>query len=106
MTDREDKLNADNKLAANNYQAELAKGLGSLSRTVALSMSRQDEHLQSVDKLCHSLIDGHSKVATFALYLNAAVMISKFCCFALLCYYNDFFSSLVTISRIIQTFRT
>ncbi|XP_073526208.1 uncharacterized protein [Phyllobates terribilis] len=67
---REDRLAAANKSTVSNYQAELAKRLDNLCRIVSDSMSRQDENLQSVDKLCHSLIDGHSKVETCGLPRN------------------------------------
>lgn len=61
-TDREDKLSADNKSVVDDYQAELVKRLGSLCSTVAASMSQQNENLQSIDKLCHSLLDNHNEV--------------------------------------------
>ncbi|KNA19863.1 hypothetical protein SOVF_057510 [Spinacia oleracea] len=62
--DREDKLNADNKSVVESYQTELVKRLGSLCSTVASSMSQQNENLQSIDKLCHSLIDNHNEAVT------------------------------------------
>lgn len=58
---REDKLNADNRLVVNNFQAELAQQIGSLCNLVATSMSKQQEHLQSVEKLCHSFTGTHDK---------------------------------------------
>ncbi|XP_021766534.1 kinesin-like protein KIN-5C [Chenopodium quinoa] len=62
--DREDQLNADNKSVVENYQTELLKRLGSLCSTVASSMSQQNENLQSIDKLCHSMIDNHNVAVT------------------------------------------
>lgn len=62
--DREDKLSADNKSVVDDYQAELVKRLGSLCSTVAASMSQQNENLQSIDKLCHSLLDNHNEAVS------------------------------------------
>lgn len=59
---REDKLNADNRVVVNNFQLELAQQIGSLCNLVASSVSRQSEHLQSVEKLCHSFMTIHDKV--------------------------------------------
>lgn len=59
---REDKLNADNRALATNFQKELSRQVGSLQDMVASSMSKQDEHLQCVEKLCHSFLDIHDKV--------------------------------------------
>ncbi|XP_021289820.1 kinesin-like protein KIN-5C [Herrania umbratica] len=58
---REDKLNADNRVVVNNFQLELAQQIGSLCNLVASSVSRQNEHLQSVEKLCHSFMNIHDK---------------------------------------------
>ncbi|KAK4343197.1 hypothetical protein RND71_039013 [Anisodus tanguticus] len=58
---REDKLNTDNKSVVNNFQTELAKQLGSLSSTVARSVSRQNEHIQCVEKFCHNFLESHDK---------------------------------------------
>ncbi|XP_059306108.1 kinesin-like protein KIN-5C [Lycium ferocissimum] len=58
---REDKLNTDNRSVVNNFQTELAKKLGSLSRTVATSVSRQNEHLQCVEKFCNNFLESHDK---------------------------------------------
>ncbi|CAL8170340.1 unnamed protein product [Prunus armeniaca] len=58
---REDKLSADNRLVVNNYQADLAQQIGSLCQMVATSMSRQNEHLQCVENLCHSFLSAHVK---------------------------------------------
>ncbi|EOY08297.1 hypothetical protein QUC31_010914 [Theobroma cacao] len=58
---REDKLNADNRVVVNNFQLELAQQIGSLCNLVASSVSRQSEHLQSVEKLCHSFMTIHDK---------------------------------------------
>ncbi|GAB4833367.1 Kinesin-like protein KIN-5C [Ancistrocladus abbreviatus] len=71
---REDKLNTDNKSVVINYQEDLVQKLGSLCSTVAASMSRQDEHLQCVDKLCHSLLDAHNEAVT---ELKKKVMASR-----------------------------
>lgn len=60
---REDKLNADNKTLVNNYQVELADQISSLCNMVMKCMSRQLEHIQSVEKLCHSFVDGQDKVS-------------------------------------------
>ncbi|KAF2289708.1 hypothetical protein GH714_038107 [Hevea brasiliensis] len=58
---REDKLNADNRALVTNFQMELSQQVGSLQNMVASSMSKQDEHLQCVKKLCHSFLDIHDK---------------------------------------------
>ncbi|XP_060201161.1 kinesin-like protein KIN-5C [Lycium barbarum] len=58
---REDKLNTDNRSVVNNFQTELAKKLGSLSSTVATSVSRQNEHLQCVEKFCNNFLESHDK---------------------------------------------
>ncbi|KAB2066288.1 hypothetical protein ES319_A09G149900v1 [Gossypium barbadense] len=58
---REDKLNSDNRVVVNNFQVELAQQIGSLCNLVASSVSQQNEHLQSVEKLCCSFIDIHDK---------------------------------------------
>ncbi|KAI8016225.1 Kinesin-like protein KIN-5C [Camellia lanceoleosa] len=76
---REDKLNADNRSVVNDFQTELAQQLGSLCNTVATSMSRQSEHLQCIEKHCHSFLDIHNKAvidlkkkmtASRALYIS------------------------------------
>lgn len=46
----------------NNFQVELAQQVGSLGNLVATSMSEQNEHLQCVEKLCHSFTGIHDKV--------------------------------------------
>ncbi|XWS56012.1 hypothetical protein CRYUN_Cryun09bG0050000 [Craigia yunnanensis] len=58
---REDKLNDDNKVVVNNFQVELAQQIGCLCNLVASSASQQNEHLQSVEKLCCSFTDIHDK---------------------------------------------
>ncbi|CAK8544097.1 unnamed protein product [Lathyrus sativus] len=58
---REDKLNTDNRTVVNNFQAELAQQVGSLSNTVAKSLSEQNGHLQGVEKLCCSFLGIHDK---------------------------------------------
>ncbi|XP_074285951.1 kinesin-like protein KIN-5C [Silene latifolia] len=72
--DREDKLSSDNKSVITNYQAELEKRLGALCSTVAASMSQQNEQLECIDKLCHSLLDNHNEAIT---ELKKKVMASK-----------------------------
>ncbi|XP_030926949.1 kinesin-like protein KIN-5C [Quercus lobata] len=58
---REDRLNADNRLVVTNFQAELAQKIGSLCNLVATSMSKQQEHLHCVEKLCQSFTGTHDK---------------------------------------------
>ncbi|CAN4121329.1 unnamed protein product [Withania somnifera] len=58
---REDKLNTDNRSVVDNFQTELAKQLSSLSSTVTTSVSRQNEHLQCVEKFCHNFLKSHDK---------------------------------------------
>ncbi|KAJ7971578.1 Kinesin-like protein [Quillaja saponaria] len=76
---REDKLNAENRAVVNNFQEDLAQKVGSLCNTVAMSLSRQSEHLQSVENLCHSFLGSHNKAvidikkkvtATRALFIS------------------------------------
>ncbi|XP_009600226.1 kinesin-like protein KIN-5C isoform X1 [Nicotiana tomentosiformis] len=76
---REDKLSTDNRSLVNNFQAELAKQLGSLSSTLATSVCRQTEHLQCVEKFCHNFLDSHDKAvldlkrkinSSMALYIS------------------------------------
>lgn len=62
--DKEDKLNVDNRLVVNNFQAELGQEIGSLCNMVAISMSQQNEHLQCTEKLCNSFLDVHNKVSS------------------------------------------
>ncbi|MBA0793451.1 hypothetical protein Gohar_017855, partial [Gossypium harknessii] len=58
---REDKLNADNRVVVNNYQVELAQQIGSICNLVSSLMSQQNEHHESVEKLCRSFTDTHQK---------------------------------------------
>ncbi|KAE9465600.1 hypothetical protein C3L33_02492, partial [Rhododendron williamsianum] len=58
---REDNLNVDNRSVVNDFQADLVQQLGSLCNTLATSMSRQNEHLQCIEKLCQSFLDIHNK---------------------------------------------
>ncbi|OIW21401.1 hypothetical protein TanjilG_02568 [Lupinus angustifolius] len=58
---REDKLNSDNRTVVNNFEVELAQQVGSLRNTVALSLAEQNEHLQCVEKLCHSFLGINDK---------------------------------------------
>ncbi|XP_058204885.1 kinesin-like protein KIN-5C [Rhododendron vialii] len=76
---REDKLNVDNRSVVNDFQADLVQQLGSLCNTLATSMSRQNEHLQCIEKLCQSFLDIHNKAimdlkkkmtASRALYIS------------------------------------
>ncbi|XP_015581587.2 kinesin-like protein KIN-5C [Ricinus communis] len=76
---REDKLNADNRAVVSNFQVELSQQISSLQGMVASSMVRQDEHIQCVEKLCHSFLDIHDKAvkdmkkkltASRALYIS------------------------------------
>ncbi|KAM3324913.1 kinesin-like protein KIN-5C [Capsicum chacoense] len=60
---REDKLNTDNRSVVDTFQSELAKQLGSLSSTVAMSVSRQNEHLQRIEKICRDFLESHDKAA-------------------------------------------
>jgi kinesin family protein 11 len=46
----------------NNFQVDLAQKVGSLGNLVAASMFEQKEHLQCVEKLCHSFTGIHDKV--------------------------------------------
>ncbi|KAE8666168.1 Detected protein of confused Function [Hibiscus syriacus] len=50
---REEKLNTDNRVVVNNFQAELSQQIGTLRNLVASSVSQQNEHLRSVEKLCY-----------------------------------------------------
>ncbi|EHA8590394.1 kinesin-like protein KIN-5C [Cocos nucifera] len=61
---REDKLNAANRSIVNNFQADLAAKIGTLCHTVVASLDRQNEHLQSVEKLCQSSLDFHDKAVS------------------------------------------
>ncbi|XP_043725795.1 kinesin-like protein KIN-5C [Telopea speciosissima] len=58
---REDKLNVENRSVVSNFQAGLAEQIGNLCSMVATSVSQQNEHLESVEKLCHSFLDFHDK---------------------------------------------
>ncbi|KAI3434029.1 Kinesin motor domain-containing protein [Psidium guajava] len=59
--DREDKLNADNKSVVNNFLTELARQVASLCTVVDGSLSQQNEHLDSVEKFCHSFEQVHER---------------------------------------------
>ncbi|KAH7512183.1 hypothetical protein FEM48_Zijuj12G0063400 [Ziziphus jujuba var. spinosa] len=54
---REEKLNTENRSVVDNYQLELSEQISSLRNIVSKSMSRQSEHIQCVEKFCHSFID-------------------------------------------------
>ncbi|KAF8397922.1 hypothetical protein HHK36_016848 [Tetracentron sinense] len=58
---REDKLNAENRSVVNDFQKECVEQIGSLCRSIATSMSQQSEHIQCVEKLCHSFLNFHDK---------------------------------------------
>lgn len=45
-----------------NYQIELTQQIGSVCNMVSTSLCRQNEHLQCVEKICHSFLDKHEKV--------------------------------------------
>ncbi|KAG5584002.1 hypothetical protein H5410_044436 [Solanum commersonii] len=78
---REDKLSTDNRSVVDNFQTELAKQLGSLSTTVATSVSRQNEHLHHVKKICHNFLESHEKAAldlTNKIHSSKALYISHF----------------------------
>ncbi|XXG62760.1 hypothetical protein AAC387_Pa05g1072 [Persea americana] len=53
---REDTLNAENRSVVNDFQSEFSKQITVLCDTVSASMARQNEHLQSVEKFCHSCL--------------------------------------------------
>ncbi|XP_008806097.2 kinesin-like protein KIN-5C isoform X2 [Phoenix dactylifera] len=61
---REDKLNTANRSIVNNFRADLATRVGTLCNTVVASLDRQNEHLQSVEKLCQSSLDFHDKAVS------------------------------------------
>ncbi|XP_052174381.1 kinesin-like protein KIN-5C isoform X2 [Diospyros lotus] len=61
---REDKLNVNNRSIVNNFQTELVQQLGSLCNTVTISISRQNEHLHGIEKLCHSFLETQNKAIT------------------------------------------
>ncbi|XP_038903563.1 kinesin-like protein KIN-5C [Benincasa hispida] len=58
---REDKLNTENRAVVDNYQIELTQQIGSVCNIISTSLSRQNEHLQCVEKICHSFLDKHEK---------------------------------------------
>ncbi|XP_022868889.1 kinesin-like protein KIN-5C [Olea europaea var. sylvestris] len=60
---REDKLSADNRSTVSNFQAELTQQLSSLCDTLTISVSRQSDHLQCVEKLCNTFLEVHDKAA-------------------------------------------
>ncbi|KAL0333495.1 UNVERIFIED_CONTAM: Kinesin-like protein KIN-5C [Sesamum angustifolium] len=60
---REDKLNADNRSIVNSFQADLSQQLGTLCDSLASSVSRQSEHLQSVENLCNAFLQVHDKAS-------------------------------------------
>ncbi|KAK4743316.1 hypothetical protein SAY87_001317 [Trapa incisa] len=57
---KEDKLNAGNRSLIDNYVSELAHQVASLRDLVNGSVSEQNGHLQSVEKLCHSFQNIHA----------------------------------------------
>ncbi|RZC78603.1 hypothetical protein C5167_002796 [Papaver somniferum] len=61
--DREDKLNVKNRAVVDNFQAELAIKIDALCSTVSTSLSEQNEHIHSVEKLCQSLLEYHDQSA-------------------------------------------
>lgn len=72
---REDKLNLDNRAVVNNFQVELTQQVGSLRNTVATSLSRQNEHLECVENLCHSFMGIHDKVCKM-IYCHSWIVTS------------------------------
>ncbi|KAL3536093.1 hypothetical protein ACH5RR_004554 [Cinchona calisaya] len=72
--DREDKMNADNRSVVNNFQTELAQQVSSLREMVNGSIYQQNEHIECVDKLCHSFLESHEKAI---LDIKKRVNISK-----------------------------
>ncbi|KAL0426556.1 UNVERIFIED_CONTAM: Kinesin-like protein KIN-5C [Sesamum latifolium] len=60
---REDKLNADNRSIVSSFQADLCQQLGTLCDSLASSVSRQSEHLQSVENLCNAFLQVHDKAS-------------------------------------------
>ncbi|CAL0317032.1 unnamed protein product [Lupinus luteus] len=60
---REDKLNSCNRAVVDNFQIEIAQQVGSLCNTVSTSLSRQHDHLECVENLCHSFLGIHDKAA-------------------------------------------
>ncbi|XP_051132208.1 kinesin-like protein KIN-5C [Andrographis paniculata] len=60
---REDRLNADNRLTVNNFQADLTQQLDVLCNLVSGSISRQNEHLHCVENLCNSFLVEHDKAS-------------------------------------------
>lgn len=73
---REDKLNDDNRSTVNSFQSDLTQQLGTLSSSLAASVSRQREHLQIVENLCNSFLQIHDKV--FTCHFNWSIFISIF----------------------------
>nr|CAD1825868.1 unnamed protein product [Ananas comosus var. bracteatus] len=71
---REDKQNAANRSVVDSFKADLKEKLGALCSTVASSMTQQNEHLRSVEKLCQSCLDFHEKAA---LGLKKKLLASK-----------------------------
>ncbi|KAK9153649.1 hypothetical protein Sjap_001129 [Stephania japonica] len=61
---REDKLNAENRSMVDNFQAYLIEKIGTLCNTIDRSMSQQNEHLGSVEKLCNSFLDTHEQLVS------------------------------------------
>lgn len=55
-------MNADNRSVVDNYVSELSQQVASLRDVVNGSVSMQNEHLQSVEKLCHSFQRAHETV--------------------------------------------
>ena len=51
-----------------NYQAELSEQISSLFNMVASCLSRQNAHLQDVNKLSQSRIEAHNKVSTVLFF--------------------------------------
>ncbi|KAI3742366.1 hypothetical protein L1987_60046 [Smallanthus sonchifolius] len=61
---REDKLNAGNRSVVNKFESELAQDVGSLCNMVAVSVSKQNEQLQCIEKFCDTFININDKAIT------------------------------------------
>jgi hypothetical protein len=97
---RDDKLNSDNRAVVDNFQVELAQQVGSLCNTVATSLSRQNEHLQCVENLCHSFMGIHDKVCKI-IYRHSCSFVTFFHAFT---NFVDSFSYFKTLRFLILLF--
>ncbi|KAL8505115.1 hypothetical protein ACS0TY_016356 [Phlomoides rotata] len=60
---REDKLNADNRSTVDSFQSDISQQLSTLCKSVAESVSQQNEHLLCVENLCNSFLQVHDKTS-------------------------------------------